>query len=221
MKSLVGMAALVFTGVAICGAQSRPTMDCRFPDAGFAAVPDSPIRIAEVVPPSAATLVACGSPQGCAILRARRGTPVEIYEVQRDWTCGYFSSSDGAGPAWIRSSALRVLSYSPHPAANLWEGTWVGGEDRVRIRSAQPGTLRLSGGAQWHGRKDNIHFGDFNGEAAPQGNHLHFVENGPDSCTIDLTLLGRYILASDNQRCGGMNVRFQGIWKRIAVSRAP
>jgi hypothetical protein len=55
---------------------------------------------------------------------------------------------------------------------------------------------------------------DTKGNAIPSGNHLHFVEDGPNSCTIDLTLLGKFILASDNQLCGGMNARFQGFWKR-------
>ena len=29
-----------------------------------------------------------------------------------------------------------------------------------------------------------------------------------------VALIGKYILANDNNMCGGMNVRFWGIWKR-------
>ena len=39
-------------------------------------------------------------------------------------------------------------------------------------------------------------------------NHLDFVESGPGSCTIELTLLDRYVLAEDNSACGGLNARF-------------
>ncbi len=48
-------------------------------------------------------------------------------------------------------------------------------------------------------------------ETNPAGNHLH-VED--DACHIDLALIGRYILANDNNGCGGANVRFWGVWKR-------
>jgi hypothetical protein len=59
-----------------------------------------------------------------------------------------------------------------------------------------------------------VHTGEFAGEAASVGNHLHFMEGSADSCTVDLTLYGEFILAVDNDRCGGMNVRFSGTWKR-------
>ena len=48
-------------------------------------------------------------------------------------------------------------------------------------------------------------------EASPGGNHLHLED---DSCKIDLALIGKYILANDNNMCGGMNVRFWSVWKR-------
>jgi hypothetical protein len=74
--------------------------------------------------------------------------------------------------------------------------------------------LHLVGDAVWNGARGNAHFGDTKGDASPVGNRLHFVQNGPDNCTIDMTLLERYILASDNGLCGALNARFQGIWKR-------
>jgi hypothetical protein len=76
------------------------------------------------------------------------------------------------------------------------------------------GTLHLAGDAQWHGNADDAHFGETEGGASPVGNHLHFVQSGPNSCAIDMTLLHGYILASDNGLCGALNARFQGIWKR-------
>jgi hypothetical protein len=43
---------------------------------------------------------------------------------------------------------------------------------------------------------------------------LHFVEADADSCIVDLTLIGKHLVANDNARCGGFNVRFWGIWNR-------
>ena len=41
--------------------------------------------------------------------------------------------------------------------------------------------------------------------------HRHFKI---PSCTVDLTLIGKYLVANDNDKCGGQNVRFWGVWKR-------
>jgi hypothetical protein len=98
-----------------------------------------------------------------------------------------------------------------------WLGTWKGGEDRVVIGlSKVPGKLSLKGTAHWHGARGVVHYGEFSGQVEPDGNHLHFAEGRPFAwgCVVDLTLFGEYIVADDNQGCGGMNVRFIGIWKR-------
>lgn len=214
MKYIVLTTLLILGGLADCTAQSKPTEPCLFSYDGFATTPGQKVQIAEVAQRAAVQLEACG-PKGCIQAPVASGTPVQVYRRQGEWTCGYVSGRDGAGPAWIRSDALRIMPYDEHPPLSAWVGKWTGGEDRVLIRKAStPGTLQLVGSAIWHGRS-TTHFGDTRGSASPVGNHLHFVEDRPDSCTIDMTLLNRYILASDNQACGGMNVHFQGIWKRV------
>jgi hypothetical protein len=216
MKSLALAIVLILSIAPDCGAKSKPTEDCTFADAGFSTPPGQKVQIAEVANRAAVKLEVCGSPNGCVEAPVSLGTPVEIYRRQGGWTCGYVSGNNGAGPAWILTDALRVVPYDDHPPLKAWLGTWTGGEDRVRIRAdSVPGTVLLEGSAEWSG-KYTSHFGDTKGSASPEGNHLHFVENGPDSCTIEMTLLGRYILASDNQACGGLNARFQGIWKRTS-----
>lgn len=154
-------------------------------------------------------------------MRVEPGSPVLVYTVEGPWTCGYSADRHGAGPAWFRSADLRPVAYDLHPPLAAWIGTWIGGEDRVVITLSSNGTaaLHLRGNATWHGNAGVEHFGDTQGDATPSGNYLHFVEEGPNSCTIDLTLLGSFILASDNQMCGGMNARFQGFWRRSPPPR--
>jgi hypothetical protein len=212
MKSIALPFILIFVWLPLCGAQNKPTEACRFPYDGWATPPGQKLLIAEVA--QRATLLAfCESKKGCAASSAAPGAPVLIYRDSGDWTCGYFSAY--GGPAWILKEELRIVPYNPQPPLKAWEGIWVGGEDRVSIRAEEkPGMLRLEGSAQWHGAGGNEHFGDIKGAATPDDNRLHFAESGPDSCIIDMTLLGRYIVASDNGHCGGLNARFQGIWKR-------
>lgn len=200
-------------GAFACSAQARPSEDCKFPENGFATSSGQRVQIAEVMSRSTFQLEVCGSPKGCIQAPVAKGTPVQIYRQQGVWTCGYVSGLDGAGPAWLRTDALRIHSYSDYPPASAWTGTWAGGEDHVKIwLASKPGALRLAGSAVWQGEHTS-HLGNTKGVVTPSGNHLHFVENGPGSCTIDLTLIDRYILAEDNQACGGLNARFQGIWK--------
>ncbi len=216
LKSVVLTVVLIFTGTLACHAQDKPAAACNFPYDGFATSSHQQPQIAEFTIGTALNLELCGSSSGCAASRTAIATPVWILRKQGAWTCGYYSGRSGAGTTWIRSDALRAVSYDAHPPLKAWIGTWTGGEDRVVIRSAgAPGMLHLAGNAVWRGRENDVHFGDMKGDASPAGNHLHFVEHGPDSCTIDLTLLNRYILASDNQLCGALNARFQGVWKRI------
>jgi len=217
MKFMALAIVLILAGAPVCSAQHKPAAGCNFPYDGFAITPGQAEQIAEVTAPAALSLELCGSTSECAASRAALGAPVWIIRQQGGWTCGYYSSRSGSGTAWIRSDALRMAPYDAHPPLKAWIGTWAGGEDRVLIRAGRaPGTLHLAGKAVWHGRMDNVHFGDMDGDAAPTDNHLHFVQHEPNSCTIDMTLLGRYILASDNQLCGALNARFQGIWERTS-----
>jgi hypothetical protein len=58
---------------------------------------------------------------------------------------------------------------------------------------------------------DSVHTGEVSAVAVPQGNKLHVQD---DACQIDLALLGRFLLADDNNMCGRLNLRFWSIWKR-------
>lgn len=198
-------------------AQTRPTSACPFRD--FDNNPQHNPQIAEVVTKTAATTwMACDSPKGCISLRVDPGSPVLIYTTDGPWTCGYYADRHGAGPAWFRSSELRLVKYELNPPISAWKGTWTGGEDRIVIVPAKDGnTLHLKGNATWHGARGVEHFGHAEGDATPTGNHLHFVEGGPDSCTIDLTLVGKFIVADDNELCGALNARFRGFWKHTSL----
>jgi hypothetical protein len=140
------------------------------------------------------------------------GDPMLVFREEGDWTCGYLSNRAGSSPGWVRSGDLRKIESDPSPPLRAWFGTWTYGEERIAIQASRTqGMLALSGKAAWHGLGDIVHYGQFTGEAAPRGSHLHFMDGG---CTVDLTLIGKYVVATDNQMCGGANVRFLGIMIR-------
>lgn len=189
-------------------AQERPQKACGFD--GFSAGG----KLAQV---TRATVgyYGCATAKDCMPSKLAAGDVVAPYHTDGGWTCAYLQQNKGAGPGWVKTSDIRDVPVDPAPPLGAWVGTWANGRARIRIAASKTeGNLHLTGEADWHGGSGVVHTGDFEGDASPQGNHLHFVEAGADSCTVDLTSIGRYIVANDNGSCGGMNVRFWGIWKR-------
>jgi len=198
-------------------AQTKPTEACTF--VGFESGSQNEPDLAEVnTKTPALAWMNCDSSKGCFSLKIDPGSPVLIYRNNGEWTCGYGVDRRGAGPAWFRTKDLRPLKFTAVPPIEDWYGVWKGGEDRMAISASKnAGELRFVGNAIWQGANGNEHFGDAKGNAVPSGNRLHVVDGG---CVIDLTLVGKYILADDNQGCGGMNVRFSGFWKRVVPQKS-
>ncbi|HTC47607.1 MAG TPA: hypothetical protein VK722_09825 [Candidatus Aquilonibacter sp.] len=95
-------------------AQTYPTGACPFRD--FDNNPQHNPQVAEVVTKMAATTwMACDSSKGCISRRVDPSSPVLIYTTDGPWTCGYSADRRGAGPAWFRSSELRLVKYELNP----------------------------------------------------------------------------------------------------------
>jgi hypothetical protein len=201
----------ILLSVVICAtaaAQDRPQTMCAFD--GFEGTPKL-----EETTKSTVAYFGCRTAKDCVPGKLAEGDVVNVYRAEGDWTCAYLTQRDGAGPGWVRTRDIREVPADPAPPLDAWFGTWANGRGRIRIAATKNARkLQLEGQAEWHGIGDVVHTGEFSGEAAPEGNRLHFVENGAGSCTVDLTLIGKYLLANDNNLCGGMNVRFWGVWKR-------
>jgi hypothetical protein len=205
MKRWHALAALALPfGVA---AQEHPRRDCEFN--GFSATPKLAVTVI-----SSVGFYGCTAKPGCLSMKLEKGQPVVLFRRSADWICGYVENKDGAAPAWVAAGDVSELQPDPNPPVTAWLGNWKNGSNRIEIRPTnQHSKLVLTGHATWHGAGDVEHDGDVEGEVTPNGNHIHYSE-GPDACTIDSTLFGNYFVADDNNRCGGMNVRFWGIWRR-------
>ena len=100
------------------------------------------------------------------------------------------------------------------PPLARWLGAWeYAGQSLDIRRGAKPGTLAVSGQAFWRGVGDNVHVGEVEFEAAPAGNVLRLEEN-EDLCSVTLRLVGDLLVVSDNLKCGGLNVTFNGVYRR-------
>lgn len=140
-------------------------------------------------------------------LALRAGVPAIVYHVDGAWTCAGFQS----GHRWVRSAELRSVPPDTTPRPAAWVGRWMLPAGAATIWRGSGDTLRIEGRAWWLGARGASHSGSIRALAVLSRNRVHFLDN---MCELDLALVGEYVVAGDNERCGGMNVRFWGIWRR-------
>ncbi|WP_051683353.1 hypothetical protein [Sphingomonas sp. UNC305MFCol5.2] len=158
--------------------------------------------------------------------------------VARD-TRGGFTSVTFVNPAgktrsgWLDSARLTRIA-----AGTRWQGVWQAWESEIKVMPGRiGGTLHVEGSATWGGHDPqrvaigSVHVGEFAVDTRSAGDRIAFSvdesgENGnmaapfddaPDEeyrCRVQLRLLGPYLLAYDNNACGGANVSFTGIYRR-------
>jgi hypothetical protein len=129
--------------------------------------------------------------------------------------------SERPSEGWIESAALRRVVVAPPRTAD-WLGGWTGWESQIDItRGPKPGTLHIGGNAAWGAhdpdrvKRGGVNFGMLAADLpAPKGDRLAFADSEEADCRVALRLLGPYLVARDNGRCGGMNVTFSGVYRR-------
>lgn len=153
------------------------------------------------------------------------GDAVVVYDNPSQWLCVLYVSPKGKARAGLIPSAkVKPIEPSKTPISTAWTGQWVQGEDnRILIKpSKKPGQLYATGEALWYGgprkqafERGSVHTGEFEATATPAGNQLS-LSTGEDeySCRVALRLMGPYMVARDNNNCGGANVRFWGVFRK-------
>ena len=126
-------------------------------------------------------------------------------EIPR-FVCAY-RPKDGDG-GWIAKNDVAIEAPQPttQPPLSAWTGRWRDGDNWIRIKR-RPRALSFDGHATW--ARQN--FGDFEGTAMPAGAAANVSDSG---CTVTMRLVGAYLVVDDNGQCGGMNVRFTGVYRR-------
>lgn len=140
---------------------------------------------------------------------------------QGRWTCAMVGGWSG----WVPTDRLAPVPSSPAITTQQWLGTWVNshigthGDRLVLTRSAEGhGKIHVEGSASYTNVAHNVNTGKVSGDAVALGPFLHILDHGeqPD-CVLDLKYdpASRTFRAVDNQLCGGFNVTFDGVWRRM------
>jgi hypothetical protein len=133
------------------------------------------------------------------------------------YICAFFPNHLGGSAGWIPTGDLTRLPSQPSPPLQAWAGEWRQGDDRIHL-SVKGAALVATGEAYWPSKDPDPklvpggpHDGEMGGTARPSGASVIFAD---DDCHVELHLVGPYLVAADNNQCGGMNVRFDGVYRR-------
>jgi hypothetical protein len=149
------------------------------------------------------------------------GDELIVNKVFGDWACAWYNGKNSETVGWVKN---RSLLYSPDTkpqSMSQWVGKWQMYQDgnEIVIRSKEE-KLSVEGKAVWLGMMLDdgnrvVHLGNLDGEMVPEGIHAKLTEGTDEySCVADFTLLGKYLIVTDNSKCGGMNVRFDGVYTK-------
>jgi hypothetical protein len=136
--------------------------------------------------------------------------------------------------AWLPLSALEPAEVPAGRPAAIWNGEWVGESQLLDITPKGEGRLTIKGVAYYArdaeavemggvnvGEIDGLYFrdGDRAEGAVADDESIRRPTPADDRddayrCVLRLRLVGGYLLAKDNNRCGGMNVSFTGVYRR-------
>jgi hypothetical protein len=131
-----------------------------------------------------------------------------------NFICAFFPNNVGGSAGWVSAGNLTPSPQQPDPNPPLrsWLGNWRDGLNWLDI-SLVGNELKVSGHAFWVGPAGpaSLHDGGIDAQAKPRKTSAEFAE---EDCRVWATLFGKYLLISDNENCGGVNVRFDGVYRR-------
>lgn len=160
-----------------------------------------------------------------------------------DFVCAHYVAprkrGDASLPEVVRSGWLNAAELTMAPAAaptdvtlpDFWPGVWRRVEAQIVIKAgATPGMLALQADATFGAldpervKRGGVNIGEFAGEARSAGAALDFAvteaglvaiaRGADDACKVWLRRVGPWLLADDNNMCGGANVSFRGLYSR-------
>jgi hypothetical protein len=170
------------------------------------------------------------------------GDAVVVTGMKGDYACATYA---GPAPTatvtsgWLPRAALAAPSAAIAAGADSldgWLGDWRSGpEQDIKIARAAGDRMALNGDATWGARdpdrvkRGGVNIGDFSATVALAGGHLAFLvgdggrplpfdaQRAKDEtlCGLRFWRTGPYLVVADNLQCGGNNVTFTGVYRRI------
>ncbi|MEN5014776.1 hypothetical protein ABEH87_00240 [Erwinia sp. Eh17-17] len=154
------------------------------------------------------------------------GNTVLVAQTKPGWSCVWYFAKKRDFTSWIPSASLTAI---PTRAVREedWLGQWLPVEGNNAIVISHHGDkLHVSGSADWHGGTNSygeevVHIGEIDDDATVKANRLTF--GIPDStkyeCGGEMLLINGNLVVRDNSNCGGMNVRFDSVYRKVSQTK--
>lgn len=215
-------AALTLAVLAVAGVARAEDLDCR--NGSFPSMQEH-FGLARVAGTGKLNFLADmnGCPNDTAACRQRPYVlPGDTLITGRDhgpYVCAFFPNNVGGAAGWVPRDRVTALPATP-PPLSAWLGHWSDGDNNI-IVSKQGKALKLDGEAFWPSanpspeeRPGGPNIGALSGLIAPRDGQAEVGDGDMEVCKARLILLPPFLIASDNGGCGGMNVRFDGVYRR-------
>jgi hypothetical protein len=142
------------------------------------------------------------------------GDRLLLGKTHGEWTCAWYQGKKHETVGWVRNHDLAVQAEAE---AADWVGKWKEYDYPGYVSiSRKAGAWYVLGEAYW-GIGMSTHFGEVAGELKIRGRRAHVgaaMTDDADDCGADLVRVGDFLIVHDNGRCGGVNVRFDGVYTR-------
>ena len=145
------------------------------------------------------------------------GDRLLLGKTHGDWSCAWYQGKSRETVGWVRRQDLVVQTADAVQAAD-WIGTWkevYKGPGRIGIARVGD-TLQVNGKTRWIGQNTE-NFGGIVGTLGIAGRHGHVDPAAGEEafgCSADMVRIGDFLIVHDNGGCGGLNVRFDGLYVR-------
>jgi hypothetical protein len=163
------------------------------------------------------------------------GDRVIVSLRQPGFVCAtYVNAKGGDRSGWLQAEAVADDGAAP-VALSGWLGTWSRTEAEITVKAGKSGAeksgaLQIEGEATWGAldparvKRGGVNTGEISADVTPAGDRLSFaivgeaalpVDKGDEfTCRVWMQRLGTWLVVDDNNRCGGANVTFRGVYIR-------
>jgi hypothetical protein len=165
------------------------------------------------------------------------GDKVLVQPSETGYLCATYKSPKGIETnGWLPKAALKIEP-ATQPQIADWTGRWRRDKEaEIVLEPKGPNGLLVRGAATYGAldpsrvRRGAVNVGNIDASATPRGAVIGVGEKydgakPPEEadpqydCRARLRLMGPYMAVEDNGMCGGMNVRFTGIYQRETAGR--
>ena len=129
------------------------------------------------------------------------------------WGCVRYVSATGVQTTgWIKGKYLNYNNFT-HATLAQWAGKWTDASGDYRVEITKAGNkLNVSGFGLYRTAGGSANTGEFEAAGVPNDDQILVVRQG--ECKVSMALLGDRIYVAATSECGGMNVNFDGTYKK-------